>query len=58
MNTIKNYITVLSNRVCVPNTTEDLNTHVFNTITGKNELKNLTKDVSCKCKYRFDGKKR
>ena len=51
-------VILLSNRVCVPNTTEDLNTHVLNMITGKNELKNLTKGISCKCKYRFDGKKR
>ena len=27
----------LSNEICVPNKTEDLNIHVFNMITGKNE---------------------
>ena len=26
-------------------------------ITGKNESKVLTKDISCECKRRFDGKK-
>ena len=26
-------------------------------IAGKNESKILTKDISCKCKCRFDGKK-
>ena len=35
---------------------QDLNLHVLNMITGKNEWKLLTKDVSCKCKCRFDGK--
>ena len=44
-------------RVCVPNKTEDLSIHVFNMITGKNESKVLTKDISCECKCRLDGKK-
>ena len=26
-------------------------------ITGKNESKNLTKDISCECKCKFDGRK-
>ena len=26
-------------------------------ITGKNESKILTKDISCKCKCKFDGRK-
>ena len=64
MNTVKNYTTIhlqlvvgsrntlndLSNRLCVPNKTEDLNIHIFKIITGKNESKILTKDVSCECK--------
>ena len=37
----------LPNKVCVPNRTEDLSMHAFNIITRKNELKILTKDVSC-----------
>ena len=32
-----NTLNGLSNRVCVPNKTEDLNIHVFNMIIGKNE---------------------
>ena len=47
----------LSNRICVPNKTEDLNLKVFNKITGINESKILTKHISCKCKYMFDGRK-
>ena len=52
-----NTLNGVSNRVCVPNKTEDLNIQAFNMISGKNELKILTKDVSCKCKCRFDEKK-
>ena len=52
-----NTLNDLSNRVCIRNKTEDLNMHVFNMITGTNESKILTKDISCECKCRFDGKK-
>ena len=45
------------NKVCVPNKTEDLNLSVFNMITGINELKILTKHISCQCKCKFDGRK-
>ena len=38
----------LSNKVCVPNQTEDLNLHVFDIITGINESRTLTKHISCK----------
>ena len=48
-----NTLNDLSNKVCVPNKTEDLNIYVFNMITGKI----LTKDISCECKCRFDGEK-
>ena len=51
-NTVNN----LSNNVCVPNKTEDLNQSVFNMITGINESKALTKHISCGCKCRFDGR--
>ena len=51
-----NTLNDLSNRVCVPNKTEDLNIHVFNIKTGKNESKILAKEISCECKCRFDGK--
>ena len=40
-----NTLNDLSNKVCVQNKTEDLNAHVFNKITGKNESKILTKDI-------------
>ena len=36
---------------------KDLNIHVSNMITGKNESKILTKHVLCKCKCKFDGRK-
>ena len=44
----------LSNKLCVPNKTEDLNIHAFNMITGINEPKILTKHISCKFKCKFD----
>ena len=52
-----NYLNDLSNKVCIPNKTEDLNLSMFNMITRINESKILTKDISCECKCRFDGKK-
>ena len=39
----------LSNEVCVPNKTENLNISVFNMITGINELTPLAKFIACKC---------
>ena len=41
----------LSNKVCVPNQSEDLHLCMFNMITGINELKTLTKHISSTCKY-------
>ena len=52
-----NTLTYLYNRLCVPNKTEDLNLHVFNTITGINESKILTKHIPCKCKCKFNGRR-
>ena len=46
----------LSNKVCVPNKTEDLNLSMFNMTTGINESKVLTKDISRKFKCRINGK--
>ena len=71
MNTLKDYITQrlhryvrscntpndLSNKVCVPNKTEDLNLSVFNMITRINESKTLTKHISCEYICKFDDKK-
>ena len=51
-----NNINDLSNKVSVPNKTQDLNLSVLNMIAGINESKILTKHISCKCKYRFDEK--
>ena len=51
-----NTLNDLSNKVCVPNKTEDLNESMFNIITGINESKTLTEHMSCKCKCKFDGR--
>ena len=40
-----NTLNDLSNKVCVPNKTEDLNLSVFNMIIGINESKTLTKYI-------------
>ena len=47
----------LSNKASVPNKTEDLNLGMFNMVTEINQLKTLTKHISCECKYRFDERK-
>ena len=53
-----NTLNDLSNKVCAPNKTEDLNMSVFSRIiTGINEPKILTKLISCRCKCRFDERK-
>ena len=69
MNAAKNFTTIhlqlnqvdelndLSNKVCIPNKTEDLNLSVFNMITGINESKTLTKHISCECKCKLDETK-
>ena len=50
-----NTLNDLSNKVCVPNKTEDFSLSVFDMITGINELKTLTKHIPCECKCKFDG---
>ena len=52
-----NILSDLSNRVCVPNKTENLKLSVFDMITGINETKILTKHISCECKCKFDVRK-
>ena len=52
-----NIINDLSNKVCVPNKTKDLNLSKFNMITEINESKTLTNHVSCECKCKFGGRK-
>ena len=49
-----NTLNDLSNKVCVTNKTKDLNLNLLNMVTGKNELKTLTKHI-CKCTCKFDG---
>ena len=51
-----NTLNDLSNKVYVPNKSEDLNLNVFNMITGINESKWLKKHISCECKCKFDGR--
>ena len=46
----------LSNKVCFPNKTEDLNPSVFNMITPINESKTLTKHISYECKCKIGGR--
>ena len=43
-----NTLNDLSNKLFIPNKTEDLNLSVFNIITCINELQTLTKNISCK----------
>ena len=43
----------LSNKLCVPIKTEDLNVSVFNLITITNESKTLTEYISGECKCKF-----
>ena len=52
-----NALNDLSNKVCVPNKTEDLNLSVFNMITGINESKTLAKHILCECKCKSYGRK-
>ena len=52
-----NTLNDLSNKLCVPNKTENLNLRVFNMITEVNKSQTLPKHVSCKCKCKFDGRK-
>ena len=46
----------LSNKVYVPNKTEDLSLNIYKMITEINVSKTLTKHISCECKCRFDGR--
>ena len=47
----------LFSKVCVPNKMKDLNIHVSNMIAGENQSKILTKEISCECKCKFNGRK-
>ena len=52
-----NSLNDLTNKVCVRDKREDLNAYVFNMITGKKWIKNLTKDISWEWKRKFHGRK-
>ena len=52
-----NTLNDLSNKICGPNKTEDLNLSMFNMITGISESKILIKHISRECKCKFDGRK-
>ena len=52
-----NTLNDLSNGLCVPDKTEDLNLNVFNMITGINKSKTLTKHILFKCECKFDNRK-
>ena len=52
-----NTLNDLSNKLCVPNKTADLNLSAFNMIKRINGSKTLTKYISCECKCKFDGRK-
>ena len=52
-----NTLNEVSNKVCLSNKSEYLNLSVFNMITWINELKTLTKHLSCKYKCKPNGRK-
>ena len=54
---IFNSINDVSNKVRVPNKTEDLNLSMFNMTTGINKSKTFTKHISYECKCKFDSRK-
>ena len=54
---ICNSMNDLSNEVCIPNKTEDLNLSMFNMNTRINESKTLANHTSCECKCKFERKK-
>ena len=52
-----NTLNDLSNKVCIPNKTEDLNLSMSIMIKGINESKTLTKHISCELICKFVGRK-
>ena len=46
---------VLSQKICAPKKTKDINVKVLNMIAKKNEAKTMTKHVSCDCKCKFNS---
>ena len=52
-----NTLNDLSNKAYIPNKTEDLNLSMSNMITEKTKSTFLTKDISCECRCKCDGRK-
>ena len=52
-----NTFNYLSNKLCVPNKTEDLNLSLFNMVIGIKESKTLTKCISSACEGKLNGRK-
>ena len=52
-----NTLNDLCNKVCVSIKTKDLNLSRFAMISGINELKTLIKQISCRCRCKYYGKK-
>ena len=46
----------LSNKVCLPNNTEDLNVHFLKYDNRNKRIKNIS-NVLCKCRFKFHGRK-
>ena len=46
---------VLSQKICVPKETKDINVKTFNMITNKNEDKAITEHISCDSKFKFNS---
>ena len=53
-----NTLNDLSNDICVPNKTGNLNLSIFNMIRGINKLKLLKKHISCACTYKFENSRK
>ena len=51
-----NTLCEISDRTVLLNKMEDVNLNVLKMITRKNESKTLTKDISCECECKFDGR--
>ena len=47
----------LSSKIYFLNKAEDVNSNFFNMTTKVNEIKTLTRDISCVSKHKFDGRK-
>ena len=46
---------VLSQKICVPKETKDINVKAFNMITNTNEAKAMIGRISCDCKCKFNS---